>query len=130
MGIHHKICHTLGGPFELPHAETHTIVLPHVLTYNAPAIAKQMRELATVLPDSEGDSLKGLDLLLKNFYAPRASRDLGMKEGDVDRAVGLVMGAQYSNPRALEKEGVRLFVNYYGEHGPVNLREPIFNYTI
>ncbi|KAK5000129.1 hypothetical protein LTR66_000954 [Elasticomyces elasticus] len=107
MGLHHKICHTLGGSFGLPHAETHTIVLPHALSYNAPAIAKQMRDLATVLPDSEGDALKGLSLLLKSLNAPRALRDFGMKESDVDRAVGLVMGAQYSNPRALEREGVR-----------------------
>ena len=37
MGLHHKLCHTLGGSFNLPHAETHTIVLPHALAYNAAA---------------------------------------------------------------------------------------------
>ena len=29
MALHHKLCHTLGGSFNLPHAETHTVVLPH-----------------------------------------------------------------------------------------------------
>ncbi len=37
MALHHKLCHTLGGSFNLPHAETHTIVLPHALAYNAAA---------------------------------------------------------------------------------------------
>ncbi|MDQ3261474.1 MAG: maleylacetate reductase, partial [Pseudomonadota bacterium] len=35
MALHHKLCHTLGGSFNLPHAETHTIVLPHAVAYNA-----------------------------------------------------------------------------------------------
>ena len=40
MALHHKLCHTLGGTFDLPHSETHTIVLPHALAYNAPAVPK------------------------------------------------------------------------------------------
>ena len=36
--LHHKLCHTLGGTLNLPHAETHTVVLPHVLAFNAPAL--------------------------------------------------------------------------------------------
>ncbi len=31
MALHHKLCHTLGGTFALPHAETHTVMLPHAL---------------------------------------------------------------------------------------------------
>src|SRR3546814_10340061 len=38
MGLHHKLCHTLGGALNLPHAETHTIVLPHAIAYNAPNV--------------------------------------------------------------------------------------------
>ncbi len=38
MALHHKLCHTLGGTFDLPHAETHTIMLPHALAYNAPTV--------------------------------------------------------------------------------------------
>ena len=34
MALHHKLCHTLGGTFTLPHADAHTIVLAHVLAYN------------------------------------------------------------------------------------------------
>jgi alcohol dehydrogenase class IV len=34
MALHHKLCHVLGGTWNLPHAETHTLVLPHTLAYN------------------------------------------------------------------------------------------------
>src|SRR5580698_424094 len=46
MGLHHKLCHTLGGAFDLPHAETHTIVLPHALAYNSRAIQPAMACIA------------------------------------------------------------------------------------
>ena len=43
MGLHHKLCHTLGGSFNLPHAEVHTVVLPHALAYNAAARPRRWR---------------------------------------------------------------------------------------
>lgn len=107
MAIHHKLCHTLGGSFGLPHAETHTIILPHALSYNAPAISGQMSALATVLPGSGGEGLKGLNILLDLVHAPRALRDLGMKESDIDKAAEIALSAQYPNPRPLEKKAIR-----------------------
>ncbi|KAF5609131.1 ADH4-alcohol dehydrogenase IV [Fusarium pseudoanthophilum] len=56
MGLHHKICHTLGGSFGLPHAETHTVMLPYSFSSNAPYIPEQMAKLAAVLPRSDGDA--------------------------------------------------------------------------
>lgn len=107
MAIHHKLCHMLGGSFGLPHSETHTILLPHSLAYNAPAVPEQMKKLAEALPGSDGDALKGLNLLLEKTNARRALGDFGFKEGDIDGAVEKAMSAQYPNPRALEKEGLR-----------------------
>src|ERR1700751_3970539 len=49
MALHHKLCHTLGGTFELPHAETHTIVLPHAMAYNAPAVPEAAGRIARAL---------------------------------------------------------------------------------
>lgn len=106
MGLHHKLCHVLGGSMALPHAETHTIVLPHALSYNAPAIPEQMAKLATVLPGSNGDALNGLELLLERLQVPRALKDLGMQESDVDKATEIAAGHQYPNPRALEAEWI------------------------
>ena len=82
-----------------------------------------MRELAAVLPGSEGDALKGLDLLLNTLHAPRALKDFGMKEGDIDQAADIAMAAQYPNPRVLEKEGVRELIRraWAGESARANL---------
>jgi alcohol dehydrogenase class IV len=107
MALHHKLCHTLGGSFNLPHAETHTIVLPHALSYNAPAIPKVMAQLATALPGSDGDATKGLNLLLEKLKVKRALKDFGMKEEDIDKATEIAMSAQYPNPRPLEKNAIR-----------------------
>jgi alcohol dehydrogenase class IV len=107
MGLHHKLCHVLGGSFALPHAETHTIVLPHALSYNAPAIPEQMAKLATVLSGSNGNALHGLDILLETLPVPHALKDLGMKESDIDKAVELVTANQYPNPRSIEPEWIR-----------------------
>ncbi|EFY98026.1 maleylacetate reductase [Metarhizium robertsii ARSEF 23] len=107
MGLHHKLCHVLGGSFALPHAETHTVVLPHALSYNAPAIPEQMAKLATVFPGSNGDALRGLELLLQELGVPRALKDLGMEEGDIEKATEIAAGNQYPNPRPLEKQWIR-----------------------
>lgn len=123
VGLHHKLCHILGGSFGLPHAETHTIILAHALSYNAPAIPEQMKQLAMILPGSEGDALNGLNLLLEKLQAPGALRDLGMEESDIDKAVDLAMGNQYPNPRALEKEPLRELIRraWAGEPANANL---------
>ncbi|KAI5204555.1 maleylacetate reductase [Aureobasidium subglaciale] len=107
MALHHKLCHTLGGSFNLPHAETHTIMLPHALAYNAPAIPEQMQRIASVLPDSDGDAIKGLDILLNKLGVSRALKDFGMQEEDIDKATEIAMGVQYANPRAMDKNGIR-----------------------
>lgn len=107
MALHHKLCHTLGGSFNLPHAETHTIVLPHALSYNAPAIPKAMAQLASVLPGSDGDATRGLNVLLDRLHVKRALRDFGMKEDDIDRAAEIAVANQYPNPRPVEQARIR-----------------------
>lgn len=83
MSLHHKLCHTLGGSFDLPHAQTHAIVLPHAVAYNAPATAGVMQKLATVLPGFEGSVIRGLNVQLGELRITRDLRSLGMKESDV-----------------------------------------------
>jgi len=107
MALHHKLCHTLGGSFNLPHAETHTIILPHAVAYNAPAIADTMEKLASVLPGSEGDAIRGLNVLLEKLEVSRALKDFGMKEEDIDKATEIAMSLQYANPRPMEQDGIR-----------------------
>ena len=91
----------------MKHAETHTILLPHALSYNAPAIPEVMAKLATLFPDSQGDALKGLNSLLDKLNAPRALKDLGMKEKDIDKVVDIAMSNRYPSPRDLERGPIR-----------------------
>lgn len=105
MAIHHKLCHTLGGSFNLPHAETHTIVLPHALAYNHDAAPGAMKRIARALNSSSAPQAV-FDLALNNG-APVALRDIGMKEADLDKACDIAMQNQYPNPRPLERSALR-----------------------
>ncbi|KAL6236292.1 hypothetical protein BDW75DRAFT_229619 [Aspergillus navahoensis] len=107
MSIHHKLCHTLGGSFNLPHAETHTAVLPHAISYNAPKIPEAMKKLAEVLPESNGDAIHGLNILLAKLKVKRGVKDFGMKEEDIDKAADIAVGNPYWNPREIEREPIR-----------------------
>ncbi|KAL4940340.1 hypothetical protein BDV06DRAFT_213551 [Aspergillus oleicola] len=107
MSIHHKLCHTLGGSFNLPHAETHTCVLPHAISYNAPKIPEAMKKLAEVLPGSNGDAIRGLNVLLEKLGVKRGVKEFGMKESDIDKAADIAVGNPYWNPRSIEREPIR-----------------------
>lgn len=107
MALHHKLCHTLGGSFNLPHAVTHTIVLPHALAYNAPNVPDVMHKLAEVLPESDGDAIKGLNVLLTKLKIKRGLKDFGMKQDDVDKAAEIAVSNPYWNPREVQKEPLR-----------------------
>ena len=107
MSIHHKLCHALGGSFNLPHAETHTAVLPHAISYNAPNIPEAMKKLADVLPESNGDTIHGLNVLLAKLKVKRGAKDFGMNEQDIDKAADIAVGNPYWNPRAIERTPIR-----------------------
>ena len=110
MALHHKLCHTLGGTFNLPHAETHTAVLPHALAYNAPAAPEAMAKIAQALGGASGPAAV-FDLAKKNGAAV-ALRDLGLKEADLDKACDIAVQNQYPNPRPLDRAALRqLFQN-------------------
>ena len=101
MALHHKLCHTLGGSFNLPHAETHAIVLPHALAYNAPAIPEAMAALRRALGHT--DPALALFELGRRLGVPAGLAALGMPAEGIDRAVDLALHNAYWNPRPLEK---------------------------
>ncbi|CRG90176.1 hypothetical protein PISL3812_07219 [Talaromyces islandicus] len=107
MSIHHKLCHTLGGSFNLPHAETHTAVLPHAISYNAPKIPDAIQKLAEALPESNGDAVHGLNVLLSKLNVKRGLKDFGMKEEDIDKAADIAISNPYWNPREIERAPIR-----------------------
>jgi alcohol dehydrogenase class IV len=105
MSLHHKLCHTLGGTLNLPHAETHTIVLPHALAYNASHAPQAMTSIANALGAT--DAAQAVFNLALSNGAPVALKDLGMAEHDIDRVCQLAMQNQYPNPRPLEQVALR-----------------------
>jgi alcohol dehydrogenase class IV len=112
--LHHKLCHTLGGTFNLPHAETHTVVLPHSMVYNRDAAADAMRSVADAL--GVADAARGMYDLAASMNAPTSLAQLGMPEDGLDRAAQLATENPYWNPRPLERAALReLLENAY--HG-------------
>jgi len=105
MALHHKLCHTLGGSFNLPHAETHTVVLPHALAYNAQAAPEAMRRIARAL-EAKSAPQAVYDLAQDNG-APVSLRDIGLQAADVDKACDIALQNQYPNPRPLERAAIR-----------------------
>ncbi|MFD7282818.1 maleylacetate reductase and hydroxyquinol 1,2-dioxygenase domain-containing protein [Streptomyces sp. NPDC059862] len=104
MGLHHKLCHTLGGSFDLPHAETHTVILPHAMAYNAPAAPDAMRRIARAL--DVPDAASGVYDLIASLGGPTSLRDLGMPASGLARAAELAVATPYPNPRELTAEGI------------------------
>ena len=104
MGLHHKLCHTLGGAFDLPHAETHTVVLPHAMAYNAPAAPDAMRRIAEAL--GAPDAPTGVYDLVASLGGPTSLRALGLPEQGLARAAELAVATPYPNPRTLTAEGI------------------------
>jgi maleylacetate reductase len=120
MSLHHKLCHTLGGSFDLPHAETHTAVLPHALAYNAPSIPEVIKQLADVL--GTNDPARALYDLAGSVGACHALRDLGMPASGIDEATDRALANPYWNPRPLEREAVRdLIARAYAGDPPPSL---------
>ena len=105
MGLHHKLCHTLGGTFDLPHADVHTVVLPHALAYNAGRAPQAMRRIARAL--DAPDAATGLQRLAATLGAPTSLRGIGMTEDGLDRAADLAVSQPYPNPRPLERRAIR-----------------------
>ena len=111
MGLHHKLCHTLGGSFDLPHADVHTVVLPHALAYNARAAEGALWRVGRALGiKGKGDPLsapRALQGLARLYGAPVSLAALGMPTDGLDRAADLAVQTPYPNPRALDRAALR-----------------------
>jgi maleylacetate reductase len=104
MALHHKLCHTLGGSFDLPHAETHTIVLPHATHYNREAAPEAMDRIARAM--ASDDPAGALYDLAQAVGAPLALKDIGMPREGLERAAQLATENPYFNPRPVQYDGI------------------------
>ena len=116
MALHHKLCHTLGGAFDLPHADTHAIVLPHAIHYNAHAVPDLLAPITDIFGgNSAGASLHRFAVAME---APTALRDHGLKEADLERAADLATQKPYPNPAPVTRTGIRKLLQAAWEGAP------------
>lgn len=124
MALHHKLCHTLGGRFNLPHAQTHTVMLPQVLAFNSPSAREAMERMALALGAADGakglkgeegvEGEKGADAVPARIWdlahrqgAPTSLRALGLNETDLDAAADAAVETPYWNPRPVDRAAIR-----------------------
>jgi maleylacetate reductase len=114
MSLHHKLCHTLGGSYNLPHAETHTVMLPHALAYNASAAPDAMARIARAL--GKENAARGMFELASSLGAPVALKDIGMPESELERCAQIASQNAYWNPRPVETVAIRALLEgaFYG----------------
>lgn len=105
VALHHKLCHTVGGSFNLPHAETHAVILPYAIEFNAPAVPEAMHRIARALGTAHAAG--GLYDLGKSLQLPQSLRAIGMKHEDLERAAELALESPYWNPRPFTRGAVR-----------------------
>jgi maleylacetate reductase len=124
-GVHHKICHYLGGAYDLPHAETHTVILPHALAFNAPAIPEAMSRMSASLGDPDVPAAV-FDLAIA-IGAPTSLAAIGMRESDIPEAARRIAEAAPRNPRPVTEPAMRTLLTdaYHGRRprsGPTSER--------
>lgn len=118
MGLHHKLCHALGGTFGLPHAQTHAVLLPHALAYNLPFAPNAHRTLIRVFLDP--DPARALAKFARRLRLPATLSELGMPETALDSAADIAVSKPYPNPRPLEREAIRaLLARAWAEGSPL-----------
>ena len=107
MALHHKICHTLGGSFDTPHAETNAVMLPHTAAFNAEAAKEELAAAAELFGGSIGG---GLWDFAKSIGAPLSLKDFGLVEADLDRAAYFATENPYWNPRPIDRVSIRILL--------------------
>ncbi|MCL6732163.1 maleylacetate reductase [Streptomyces neyagawaensis] len=105
MSLHHKLCHILGGTFDLPHAATHTVLLPYVAAFNLPAAPAADRALRRAL--ATDDVPKHLAHAFAGLGVPRSLAELGLGERDIDEIIAQAQAQPYANPRPVTEKALR-----------------------
>jgi maleylacetate reductase len=105
MGIHHKICHVLGGAYNLPHGEIHSADLPYANAFNRDDAPEAMSRIAAAL-DSD-DAAAGIWQLAHTIGAPTDLISTGFDADKIDAVAEAVATAEFHNPRKVDFAGVR-----------------------
>ena len=105
IALQHKLAHTLGGTLDLPHADTHAVLLPYTAAYNRDFAPQAMKAAAAAL--GVEDTPTELLAISRSIGAPQSLRELGMKEEDIDRAADVAVERPYPNPRPVTRDDIR-----------------------
>lgn len=108
MALHHKLCHTLGGSFDMPHAETHAVLLPHTVSYNQIAASEVLKPASDLF---DGDLGAGLYDFAKKLGAPLSLEGLGLQSDSIGKAAEIATTNPYWNPREITHEGILALLN-------------------
>lgn len=117
MALHHKLCHVLGGTFDLPHAEVNAVILPYAIAYNGPGASEALAIVARAL--QAADPAQGVLALARNTGSPVSLQAIGLREEDLDAAAERAAGQTYDNPVPLDRAALRTLLDdaFHG-HGP------------
>jgi homogentisate 1,2-dioxygenase len=121
-GLHHKLCHILGGAFALSHAATHAVLLPHVVRFHRDAAPDAMRAIARAL--GVIDPVDGMDRLARSTGAPLSLEGLGMPREGIERVVQMVLASPPFHPRLLERETLRAMLAGAWSKAPAPFEAP------
>lgn len=106
MALHHKLCHTLGGTFNLPHAPTHTIILPHAIAFNEVARPDITKKITRALGVNTGSAGQALFDLIQDLNAPTQLKSLNFKQEDIIKATEIALSNPYWNPRKFNSKDI------------------------
>ena len=104
-GLHHRLCHTFGGTFGTPHAETHAILLPHSVAYNATAAAEGTQKVADAL--GLPVAATGIYEFAQRLGAPNSLQQIGIREEDLDKAATVTLETEIINPEPVTEKRLR-----------------------
>lgn len=107
MALHHKLCHVLGGSYNLPHAETHTVILPYVVSYNANHVPEAIKVIAHAIGCDENDAAGTLFDLANSLGVPTSLAEIGMMESDLYLAAKIATQNPYYNPAPINERSIR-----------------------
>ena len=105
MALHHKLAHVFGGSFDMPHAETHAILLPYTTAFNETAVPDLLEPIAAAF--GGGSAGGGLWDFARRIGSPTRLQDIGIKESDLDRAAAIAVKNAYQNPRPIDAGAIR-----------------------
>ncbi|MFD7004730.1 maleylacetate reductase [Rhodococcus jostii] len=109
MSVHHKLCHTLGGALDLPHAQTHAILLPHTIGFVEETEPTVLAPVADLFGGSAG---RGLHDFAVEVGAPLRLSELGVTPEQLDRVADLALAAPYWSPRPLDRDSIRRLLQH------------------